>query len=230
VPVLLSFVAGSVDSVFFLGLFGIFVAQMTGSFVLAGTQFVAWEHGLTVKLLGIPIFFLAGCVATALAVARSARGERALVWVMALECMLLTALTIVLSVINVTTIDAAPVQAAAFLGLAAMGAQSAMVRLLLNGVASTNVMTTNTTQLAVDCTLMLLDRYPGKTGAVATAMARAAHERLAGTLPIALGFVLGTVSGALGYAVARFAILLAPLAISYALLAWMLSSSRRFAS
>jgi uncharacterized membrane protein YoaK (UPF0700 family) len=191
---------------------------------------VAWEHGLTVKLLGIPVFFLAGCAATALAVARNAHGGRALVWVMALECALLTALTIVLSVINVTAIDAPRVQLAAFLGLAAMGVQSAMVRLLMNGVASTNVMTTNTTQLAIDCTLMLLDRHGGKTGAAATPLARAAHERLSGTLPIALGFVLGTVSGALGYAVARFVMLLVPLAISYALLAWMLSSSRRFAS
>ena len=66
VPGLLSFVAGYADSIIFLGLFGIFVAQMTGSFVLDGTQFVAQEHGLTIKLLGIPIFFLSGCVATAL--------------------------------------------------------------------------------------------------------------------------------------------------------------------
>ena len=62
VPALLSFVAGYVDSIIFLGLFGIFVAQTTGSFVLAGTQFVSQEHGLAVKLLGSPIFFLSGCV------------------------------------------------------------------------------------------------------------------------------------------------------------------------
>ena len=80
VPGLLSFVAGYVDSIIFLGLFGIFVAQMTGSFVLAGTQFVAQEHGLTIKLLGIPIFFLSGCVATALAAATGDRSERALTW------------------------------------------------------------------------------------------------------------------------------------------------------
>jgi hypothetical protein len=53
---------------------------MTGSFVLAGTQFVAQEHGLTIKLLGIPIFFLSGCVATALAAATGDRSERALTW------------------------------------------------------------------------------------------------------------------------------------------------------
>ena len=39
----------------------------------------------------------------------------------------------------------------------AMGAQSALVRLLLRGVASTNVMTTNTTQFAVDSAELLLN-------------------------------------------------------------------------
>ena len=35
VPALLSFVAGYIDSCMFLALFGLFVAQVTGSFVLA---------------------------------------------------------------------------------------------------------------------------------------------------------------------------------------------------
>ena len=229
-PPLLSFAAGYVDSVFFLGLFGIFVAQMTGSFVLVGTQFVAPEHGLTIKLLGIPTFFLAGCIATALAVATSERGRNALAWLMGLECGLLSALTAVLVVFKATTIDATPVQLAALLGLAAMGVQSAMVRLLMNGVASTNVMTTNTTQLAIDGTLVLLDRWQPKTGAAAALTLRAARERLAGTLPTAFGFVLGTVCGALAYAIAQFVMLLVPLAIAYALFVWMVSASRRLAS
>src|SRR5262249_1071638 len=131
VPALLSFVAGYVDSIFFLGLFGIFVAQMTGSFVLVGTQFVTPESGLTIKLLGIPVFFLAGALATAVAVAIGERGGSALAWVMGLECALLSALTAVLLLVDAPTIDAPGVEAAALLGLAAMGVQSAMVRLLM---------------------------------------------------------------------------------------------------
>jgi uncharacterized membrane protein YoaK (UPF0700 family) len=241
-PALLSFVAGYVDSIFFLGLFGIFVAQMTGSFVLVGTQFVAPESGLTIKLLGIPVFFLAGALATALAATVGARhasplqdttSERsghALAWVMGLECALLSALTAMLLVVEAPTIDAPGVEAAALLGLAAMGVQSAMVRLLMSGVASTNVMTTNTTQLAIDCTLVLLEARHHGYGTVRSPAARAARERLSGTLPIALGFVLGTCCGAVGYAVAHFATLLLPVGICYALLAWMLSASRRLAS
>ena len=223
VPGLLSFVAGYVDSIIFLGLFGIFVAQMTGSFVLAGTQFVAQEQGLTIKLLGIPTFFVSSCVATVLAAATGERSERALAWVMGLECALLTGLTAVLLVAEVTTIDAAAVQTAALLGLAAMGVQSAMVRLLMSGVASTNVMTTNTTQLAIDCTLVLLEGWQRKFRGTASPGVRSARERLSGTVPIAIGFVFGTASGALAYAIAEFMTLLVPVGICYALLAWMIA-------
>jgi len=39
ITVVLSVVAGYVDSCTYLGLFGVFVAQVTGSFVLAGALF-----------------------------------------------------------------------------------------------------------------------------------------------------------------------------------------------
>jgi uncharacterized membrane protein YoaK (UPF0700 family) len=56
VPVVLSVVAGYVDSCTYLGLFGVFVAQVTGSFVVAGTVFVKSEPGALAKLLAIPFF------------------------------------------------------------------------------------------------------------------------------------------------------------------------------
>ena len=68
-PVLLSFLAGYVDSCTFLALFGLFVAQVTGSFVLAGTLFVTHQHGAVIKILAIPAFFVAG-VATTIIVRR----------------------------------------------------------------------------------------------------------------------------------------------------------------
>lgn len=224
VPTLLSFVAGYIDSVTFLGLYGIFVAQMTGSFVLAGTQFVASEQGYLVKLLAIPAFFIAGCIATLIAALSEERNGRALALVMTFECVLLTCLVLMHVAVPMTDIDAAAVRATALIGIAAMGVQSAMVRLLMRGVASTNVMTTNTTQLAVDFTLMMLHALRPAAGAPASV--DAARERMSGLAPIMLGFVCGTAIGAVGYATTGFWTLLVPLAIAYGVCGWAIYTFR----
>ena len=60
VPALLSFAAGYVDSYTFLALFGLFVAQVTGSFVTAGAQFVVYDIGFAGKMIAIFAFFAGG--------------------------------------------------------------------------------------------------------------------------------------------------------------------------
>jgi len=75
VPTLLSFVAGYVDSCTFLGLFGLFVAQVTGSFVVAGSHLVAKDPDILIKVIGIPVFFLAGMATTVLAALAARRGR-----------------------------------------------------------------------------------------------------------------------------------------------------------
>ena len=59
VPPLLSFTAGFIDSFTVLALFGLFVAQVTGSFVLTAVAIVTNEPGALTKLLAIPVFLLA---------------------------------------------------------------------------------------------------------------------------------------------------------------------------
>jgi len=221
VTALLGFVAGCVDGVTFLGLFGIFVAQLTGSYVLAGTNFVQSEHGLTVKLLAIPVFFLAGCIATAVAAVARLRGLRALPCVMGLECALLSAFTAIVLLRALPGIDASAVRSAALLGLAAMGVQSAMVRLLMHSPASTNVMTTNSTQIAIDCTLLLV-KSVSKSGAHPFREAASSGERLSGALPVVAAFLFGTVFGASAFSLVGFKAVLVPLAVTYLLLMWMI--------
>jgi uncharacterized membrane protein YoaK (UPF0700 family) len=46
VPMLLSFVAGYVDSYTYLALFGLFAAQVIGSFVIAGAELVTHDYGV----------------------------------------------------------------------------------------------------------------------------------------------------------------------------------------
>src|SRR5579862_7466475 len=66
VPMLLSFVAGYVDSYTYLALFGLFAAQVTGSFVIAGAEFVSHDYGIASKLLAIAAFLVAAAATAAL--------------------------------------------------------------------------------------------------------------------------------------------------------------------
>ena len=73
-PALLSFVAGYVDVYTFLALFGLFVAQVTGSFVTAGAELVTHDESITGKVLAIIAFLLSASVSAALI--RFARARR----------------------------------------------------------------------------------------------------------------------------------------------------------
>src|SRR4030095_2662966 len=148
---LLSFTAGFIDSFTVLALFGLFVAQVTGSFVLTAVAIVTNEQGALTKVLAVPGFLLAGVTTTVAAVMLERRGRAPLPWVLGLECMVLTGfLLMVLIGAPLSDPGAFSVAAAGLLGLFAMGTQSATVRLLMTNVASTNVMTTNTTLIAID--------------------------------------------------------------------------------
>ena len=198
VPTLLGFVAGYVDSCTFLAFNGLFVAQATGSFVVAGSEFVTNNDGFVIKVLAIPTFFAVGVLTTVMVRMLGAEDRRALVATLAVEAALLFGLVCV----GVSAASVPGISVAALFGLSAMAVQSALVRLLLDGYGSTNVMTSNTTQLSIDVTEVVLARYrkrrnaPGAASAAGYASARGRLTRLA---PIMLGFLAGTIAGGLAY-------------------------------
>src|SRR5947208_17047132 len=87
-PVLLSFVAGYLDSYTYLSLFGLFAAQVTGSFVIAGAEFVTSDFGIDGKLIAIAAFLVAAVATTALIVFARATGRDALPLMIALHALL----------------------------------------------------------------------------------------------------------------------------------------------
>lgn len=222
VPALLSFAAGYVDACTFLALFGLYVAQVTGSFVLLGAEFFAHEQGFLIKVLGIPVFFAAGVFTTILAEVLRRRGHAPLVWTLALECALLAAFLLLGLTMDFGHDPNAPTAIlAAALGLSAMGVQSAAVRLLMPGVASTNVMTTNTTLFAIDTGELLLGWHGRRNGdATGSAQYDAARARLAALVPIGLGFLFGTAAGAVAFVWLGLWCLVLILAQLLALVAW----------
>jgi uncharacterized membrane protein YoaK (UPF0700 family) len=223
VPALLSVLAGYVDSCTFLALFGLFVAHVTGSFVLFGTQFFADDPCRWVKLMPIPVFLLA-CIVTTLMVGIDPRRSRsALGTVLWVETALLAGLFIALLAGNPLRGPDTPVGLfASVCGIAAMGVQSALVRLTLDG-PSTNVMTTNTTQLAIELTKLTLAwpawRAQPANPTIAAELARA-RAQLNTLWPVVLGFLTGTIAGTFAYARFNLWCVLAPVALAGGLALW----------
>ncbi len=223
-PALLSFVAGYVDSCTFLALFGLYVAQLTGSFVLAGTETVVHDAGAAIKLLAIPLFWLGGVVATIMVRLARDRGRSALPATLVLEAVLLAGLLVSWRAGAPLTERGAPmVLCASLFGLSAMGVQSALVRLLIKGCPSTNVMTTNTTLFAIDVAELAMTwrarrRAPGDA-VIADEHARV-RQRFATLWPTLLGFLVGTIGGAAAYARLDLWCLLLAIGVVVALAAW----------
>ena len=88
-PVLLSFVAGYLDSYTYLSLFGLFAAQVTGSFVIAGAEFVTSDFGIDGKLIAIAVFVTAAAVTAAFCIAAHDAQRGVLSWMLGLEALLL---------------------------------------------------------------------------------------------------------------------------------------------
>ena len=70
-----AFVAGFVDTVGFVALFGLFTAHVTGNFVVIGASLVEPRSGLITKLLALPVFVATVALAHLILSARARAGR-----------------------------------------------------------------------------------------------------------------------------------------------------------
>ena len=230
VPATLSFVAGYVDIYPFLALFGLFVAQVTGSFVTAGAQLVTHDIGITGKVIAILAFLVAAAITAGLIGLIRDQGRDALPWMLAFETLLLAVFCfLMLAGPPVTGANDWHGIVAGLFGAMAMGTQSVIVRLLMQGIPQTNVMTGNMTQLGIATTELLLAwrrsaRDPSnRDNEREFASVRA---RLLIVLAIAVGFILGAICGAVSYAEAGLAGTPLTVVIVAALTSWAVLRER----
>jgi uncharacterized membrane protein YoaK (UPF0700 family) len=205
----LSFLAGYVDTLGFVALFGLFTAHVTGNFILIGAALAnASFASILSKFLAFPAF-IAGVAATRLLVLRAGQWQlRALPLVLLVQFLLLACFMVMGMLASPIPAQGSSLSLVAGLfGAAAMGVHSATGKLLLGHLAPTSMMTGNVTQIVID----LIDLAHGNQDAVIT-------ERCIKFFWTILAFGAGGIIAAFGYLEAGFSALLIPLAILLVLL------------
>ncbi|MDX2264717.1 MAG: YoaK family protein [Hyphomicrobiales bacterium] len=201
-----SFVAGFVDTVGFIALFGLFTAHVTGNFVLIGASIAGESAGALGKLLALPVFVITvGAVTLAVRRGEAHGGVKRRAITVA-QIAFLAAFMIAGGLLGpFANPDGVAAIAVGLLGVAAMGVQNATSRLLDTGPPTT-IMTGNTTQAVIDMVDMARGGAKDGTGA-----------RLRGLLIATGAFAIGAVGGALGYLGAGYWCLALPIAALVAL-------------
>jgi len=199
----LGFIAGYVDTLGFVALFGLFTAHVTGNFVLIGAELAQSGHGLLIKWLAFPAFIVAVALARLLARAYSRAPRNAQRPILALQLFFL-AVCMTLGLIASPVRDAdtlLPILTGIF-GAAAMGVQNAASKLVWANLAPTTVMTGNVTQVIVD----VVDLFCGERDL-------ATRARLIKFVWPIVAFGTGAIAGAFAYVQWSFWALLLPLLI-----------------
>ena len=205
----LAFTAGFVDAGAFIALTGLFTAHVTGNFVLIGAELASASGGVLAKILALPVFILAVALTRLIALALERRGTSPLRPLLALEAAVLIAFaTIGAAMSPLGPPDGGKAIGVGMLGVAAMGIQNGIGRLVIGHLAATTVMTVNVTQAVIDLT----DRLCGSR------LVEQVSTRLRRTLSAVLAFAAGALAGAFGVAALSFWCVLVPAFILVGLL------------
>ncbi|KVT97994.1 hypothetical protein WM28_06430 [Burkholderia ubonensis] len=202
---ILAAVAGFVDTLSFVALFGLFTAHVTGNFVLIGAGIAGFGQGILMKLSVFPAF-VCGVVASNL-IARSLSARPAWQCARALHAvqavLLLGFCAAGVWATPITQPDSLPALLAGIVGTFAMGVQNAHPRVIPRAGVPNTVMTGNVTQAILD----VVDLLSAGTADSVRATARARFGKM---LPAIIAFAFGAACGALGFRHAGFWALLAP--------------------
>lgn len=200
----LAFVAGFVDVVGFVALFGLFTAHVTGNFVLIGAEIVHAGVGVVAKLFALPVFIVAVIAVRFIVLAYEKRAASPLRCLLLLQAALLLAFMAAgLCIQPVVDPDALPAVATGLVGVAAMAVQNGTGRLVLGNHAPTTIMTGNTTQAVIDAVDIL--RLPA-----GSEPRKAAADRFRRMAPALAAFAAGAILGAVGYRFGSFWCLAVP--------------------
>jgi len=207
----LAFIAGIVDVVGFVALFGLFTSHFTGNFVVIGQELITHSLRLVAELIAIPVFVLVVASTRLVVLYFERRGRSGFRACLVLEiAMLVGCMGVGVAASPITDPVAVGSIVAAQFGVAAMAIQNAICRVIFPGHPPTTVMTINLTQASVD----LVDMNRGVPG-----LSDQARERFEHVAPVIGAFSVGVIVGAYGYLFVSFWCLAIPIAGLLAILA-----------
>jgi uncharacterized membrane protein YoaK (UPF0700 family) len=208
-PLGLGFVAGSMDAFGFIALYGLLPAHVTGNLVLLAVNLSHGQHGVGMKLAALPVFAL-GAAASAWCVGMLREKDRdAFLPAISLQAGLI-AVCLAVS-LTLPKADGPNDLSAVVVGcfaLLAMSLQNVTMRLVLNNLPPTTVMTGNITQVVSD-TVAFAFHFPSlRNREDEKRLLSHQAERMALTLS---GFTAGSLVTALGYRAVGASILVVPI-------------------
>ena len=153
--VVLSAVAGYVDTGGYLALFGLFTAHVTGDLVTAAAAMAeGLQGGAWIRLAMVPVFMLAVALIALFTRRIGRRGADTLAPLLALMALALAAFAAAGALVapHARRADDWGVALIGGLGVAAMGVQNALMKGALKSFSQTTLMTGNLTQFTIDTT------------------------------------------------------------------------------
>jgi uncharacterized membrane protein YoaK (UPF0700 family) len=207
----LGFLAGYVNTVGFVALFGLMTALVTGNFILIGANLVSdSSSAVMIKFLAFPAFILGIAAIRILTIWLDSKHQQNLQIQLTVLLQLVLLVAFMITGILASPLGKEPSTIAIICGMfgaAAMGAHSAYTRLLLPHLAPTSMMTGNVTQIVLDAMELLLGKGDSATRA-----------RMSKSLWTIAAFATGAIVAGFCYVAASFWALLLPIAI----LIWLL--------
>lgn len=186
-PMILTIVAGAIDTIGFVALLGFFTAHVTGNLVLAGAAFATGGAGVWIKLGAIPLFIVA-VMFTKMWIDRCNQSGATLGWLLVGEAIFLAGFMLAgLHFEPFSDPDGVTLALTGGLGLIALAIRNTASKTLIKHISPSTMMTGNTTQFGIDLSNYL--RQPGRENGVA----------LLKSGSIVAGFILGALLGAVLY-------------------------------
>lgn len=211
---ILAWIAGYVDTLGFIALFGLFTAHVTGNFVLIGAEVAGVGQGVLLKLLAFPSFIVGIALSSVMFKFLERRhAEHAASALYLLQAALLIAFMAAgWAAMPIENSTASAVLLSGVVGTMAMGVQNARGRLLQSAGLPNTVMTGNVTQVVLDVIELIHRGAHGGHGQLV-------RERLMSTLAAMTGFAVGAICGAMAFVRVSFIAIALPVCLLL-LLAW----------